>query len=232
MSNQKRHQAGAPESRGGKFAPHVRASDTSALETPKHPSNGLTVPEDWDGEYPLTAASQWVGDRMTGGDTVANPDPVCARCDYAEVSEEGIAYGYNIGPNLIGEIAVGPPLDGESESDYAERVNDALTSEDLTAIDQFFLSEYNAGRTDCGDYGDIALEFYVPYGPEGLEGTSVEQMGDRAESETKLLRARDDWEYGGAMQHKLATALGYRAERSGQDAYAAIQYVKNELVPA
>ncbi len=40
-------------------------------------------------------------------------------------------------------------------------------------------------------------------------------MGDRAESETKLLAAKNEWEYGTAMQRKLAARLGYEYRYEG-----------------
>lgn len=192
-------------------------------------SKGLTIPDGWDGEYPLTAAADRVGDRLECGENLRNPDSTNARCDWAEVGEEGIAYGYNIPVKFIGEITVGEQREDEKDDEYAARVwdTDKVTSQQL---EEFFRTEYNVQVNDAGDYGDFDLEFYIEYGPEGAAGTSIESMGDRVESETKLLAARNEWEYGGGMQSKFATFLGYHSESVFDDAnnYVGSRWMKDE----
>ena len=174
-------------------------------------SNGLTVPQDWDGQYKLTPASSQIGNRLDCNEYLAHPDSaVNARCDYAEIGETGIAYGVNLPASLIGEIVAGEQSADESDDDYFTRV--AQATPDDADIDRFFQEKYGASVLDAGDYGDISVEFFVEYGPEGPKGTSIESMGDRAETETKLLNARNDWEYSGHMQSALAEHLGYHSE--------------------
>ena len=150
---------------------------------------------------------------MSGGEY--GTDPINARCDWAEVSEEGVAYGYDLPVSLVGEIVVGPPLEGETDSDYSERV---IAAADYAKVEEFLAAKYGADVVDNGDNGDLSLEFYVPFGKEGLTGTSIQSMGDRAENETKLLTARNDWEYSGAMQDGLAAHLGYESSSVSDDA--------------
>ncbi len=194
----------------GQFRDKGNGAPEAGITAPAYKSNGLTAPADWHGDYPLHPATDWMGDRMQGGDIVANPDPINARCDYAEVSEEGIAYGYQIPPSLLGEIVAGAQGSDESDSAYAERVNAEGGPVRNQAITEFFRERYGADVLDSGDYGDLDIEFWVPFGQEGAAGTSVEAMGDRAEKETKLQSARNDFEASGVMQSALAAKLGYR----------------------
>ena len=198
----------------GQFRDKCNSEPEAGIVIPVYESNGLTVPADWNGDYRLHPATDWMGDRMQGGEIVAHPDPINARCDYAEVDENGIAYGYELPPSLLGEIVAGPQGDDESDSDYAERVYADDGPERDQAITEFFRERYGADLIDSGDYGNLDLEFFVPYGVEGAAGTSVESMGDRAENETKLLDARNDFEASGSMQAALAAKLGYQIERT------------------
>lgn len=191
-------------------------------------SKGLTVPAGWDGEYTLTAAVDQIDNRLECNERMAHPDAeVNARCDFAEVSEDGIAYGVSMPVSFAGEIVVGPQGPGEDDSEYAGRVAEALP---VGALYDFFAAEYGTSDVnDAGDYGDFNLEFYIEYGPEGAAGTSIEAMGDRVESETKLLAARNEWEYGGQMQSKFAASIGYHSERINEDDRdAGSRWVKDE----
>jgi hypothetical protein len=205
------------------------AAEIENIKSRSHGANGLTRPESWVPGWQLTAAATRIGDRLECGEHLRNPDSTNARCDWAEVGEDGIAYGYNLSAKFIGEITVGEQLEGEKDDEYAGRVWDTekVTSQQL---EEFFAKEYGVQVNDAGDYGDFDLEFYVEYGPEGAAGTSIEAMGDRVESETKLLAARNDWEYGGAMQSKFAAFIGYHSESVLDDAgdYTGSRWVKDE----
>ncbi|WIB65705.1 hypothetical protein [Curtobacterium sp. MCBD17_040] len=202
-----------------------QTSGAGAAQTPTKPAN---YDEYW-GDLPLHSAASLMDTRLDGGDY--GTDPINARADYAEVGEDGIAYGYRVGPDLIGSIVAGDRRDDEDDLDYAERVDKALDDAGITFgdVEEYFRTRYGADASWDGDYGHLAVEFYVEYGPEGATGTSVEQMGDRVESETKLLAARNDYEYGGAMQSHLAEHLGYRSERvSETDFHAGVIWKLDE----
>ena len=57
-------------------------------------SKGLTVPDGWDGEYPLTRAADFIdSDPIECGEDVRYIEAnVNARCDWADVKESGIVY--------------------------------------------------------------------------------------------------------------------------------------------
>lgn len=194
-----------------------------------HGAGALTLPEGWAGGWALHAASEFMDKRMEGGEH--GTDPINARCDYAEVGDIGIAYGYNLPVSLVGEIVVGARLGGESENEYSERV---LAAADYSAVETFLRQRYAADVVYNGDGGDLSMEFFVHYGAEGPARTSVEAMGDRAENETLLLQARNDFEYGGAMQSGLADYLGYEAQavNDASGRYLDTVWVKKDLVPA
>lgn len=184
-------------------------AEIDAVHARRSKLTGLTQPDGWEGDYELTAASSRIGERLECGETLTNPDSVNARCDYAEVDEGGISYGMNMAPAFYTEIVGGERLDGEADDEYNVRAFNELPQ---GALDAFFEEHYGAAVFDQGDYGDFSIEFFVEYGPEGAAGTSVEAMGDRAETETKLLAAHNEWMYGGSMQDKFAEAIGYRSE--------------------
>ena len=195
-----------PRQATGKFAEKQHTSDAvAALPTPGE----LTKPADYDESWgPLTSAASEIGNRLE------ESDGINARAEYAEVGEDGIAYGYTVGPELVGSIVVGDRRDGEDDMDYSERVDRALAEANITAdhLFSYFKQRYGADARWDGDRGDVAVEFYVEYGTEGAAGTSIEQMGDRVENETKLLAARNEYDYGTAMQSHLADHLGYRRD--------------------
>ncbi|MGW8431127.1 hypothetical protein ACWGJ9_08385 [Curtobacterium citreum] len=169
----------------------------------------LTEPHGYDESWgPLTSAASVDGERLDENDGIN------ARAEYAEVGEYGIAYGITVGPELIGSIVVGDRRDGEDEMDYFDRVDDALGEASITEnqLFDYFTKRYGADARWDGDAGHIAVEFFVEYGDEGPAGTSIEAMGDRVENETKLLGARNDYDYGTAMQSHLADHLGYRTD--------------------
>lgn len=185
--------------------------------------SGLTQPDGWEGEYPLTKASTLIGHRLQGGDT-ANADPINARADYAEVTEDGVAYGLTIHVNFFGEI-LGGQRDDEDEMDYAERIAEAF---DSAKVAEFFSQEYGADVMNAGDYGDIGIEFFVKYGVEGAAGTSIEAMGDRVEKETKLLDALNAYSYGAGMTNRFAEFFGYRSESTfDEHGWAGAKWVKD-----
>ena len=173
----------------GQFRDKCNSEPEGGIVIPVYASNGLTVPTGWRGECPLHPATDWMDDRMQGGDVVANPDPVNARCDYAEVDEDGIVYGYELPPSLLGDIVAGPQGADESDSDYAERVDAENGPERDQAVTEFFRERYGADAIDSGDYGSLNLEFFVPYGGEGAAGA--------------------------AMQSALAAKLGYEFQANG-----------------
>ncbi|WIE82822.1 hypothetical protein [Curtobacterium sp. MCPF17_021] len=62
-------------------------------------TSSLTEPHGYDESWgPLTSAESEVGNRLE------ESDGINARAEYAEVGEEGIAYGITVGPELIGSI--------------------------------------------------------------------------------------------------------------------------------
>ena len=179
----------------------------------------LTEPADYDESWgPLTSAASEIGNRLE------ESDGINCRAEYAEVGEDGIAYGYTVGTELVGSIVAGDRRDGEDDMDYSERVDEALAEANITPAHLFdyFKQRYGADARWDGDRGDVAVEFYVEYGEEAAAGTSVEAMGDRVENETKLLAARNDYDYGTAMQSHLADHLGYRTS------YDTGAYVRDE----
>lgn len=181
----------------------------------------LLAPADWNGEYELTPAKKLSGERLF-------TDDCGARASYAEVGEDGITYGYEMNGSLLNEILVGDKLDSEDDSDYALRVYAASTADTWAIAEKFFKDEFGADLIDDGDL-DLAAEFFVKYGTGGVKRACIEEMGERAESETKLLALRDSWEYGGSIQQDLAAKLGYRYERKNTpDDYFAGHYVKKE----
>jgi hypothetical protein len=187
-------------------------------------SAGLThlrAPDDWAGEYELTAVTAYMYNRVEGDDCYA-------RADYAEVNEHGIAYAYRMNASLIGDILVGQQKAGESETDYAERIDAASDQTTWGKVEEFFSKEFSADVNPDGDYGDMTAEFMVEYGSEGVDRASIQQMGDRAESETKLLDLRNSWEYGGHVQDDLARHLGYRYERVENTSEFQGHYVKED----
>ncbi len=203
-----------PRGQAGKFTEKQQSPDEVTVTTPT-----LTRPDGYDESWgPLTSAASEVGNRLE------ESDGINARAEYAEVGEEGIAYGITVGPELIGSIVAGDRHVGEDDMDYSERVDKALDDANITADHLFgyFKQRYGADARWEGDRGDVAVEFYVEYGEEGAAGTSIEAMGDRVENETKLLAARNDYDYGAAMQSHLADHLGYRVD------YDTGEYVRNE----
>jgi hypothetical protein len=182
----------------------------------------LHAPAGWNGEYDLTPVKDYVGGHIKA-------DDIYARADYAVANEEGVAYGFNMNSSLIGDILVGDMLDGELGSDYSDRVYDAMTSTTWVTAEKFFRDEYGSELLTDGDYGDVAVEFFVKYGPGGIKRASTQEMGERAESETKLLALSNSWIAGGSVQSDLAAKLGYRYERQDTpDGSFAGHYVKVE----
>jgi hypothetical protein len=135
-----------------------------------------------------------------------------SRADYAEVGEEGIAYGFSVNPQHLAEIVGGEIRPGESDDDYMERVTKACPDY-YNQLADFFSEEYGADLVDDGGEMDIA-EFYVEYESGGAQKSTIEYMGDRVENETKLLAFQNEWLYGGHMKDAWAKKLGYSFELS------------------
>jgi hypothetical protein len=153
-------------------------------------------------------ASQWVDNRLTEYEDIGHH----SRADYAEVGEEGIAYGLHINPEYLAEVVGGAPHNGESHDDFIERVT---TDEPdyYKELDDFFTEQYGAELLNDGGEMDT-VEFFISYEDGGAEKSTVEYMGDRVEHETKLLALKNEWTYGSTMQSAWAKKLGYRYELS------------------
>lgn len=203
-----------PRGTAGKFTEKQQSPDEVTVTAP-----ALTQPEGYDSGWgALRSAASFAGERLE------ESDGINCRAEYAEVGDDGIAYGYTVGPELVGSIVTGDRGMFEDESEYSARVDEALANAgiDQQQIWDYFQKRYGADARWDGDAGHIAVEFYVEYGDAGAAGSSVEAMGDRVENETKLLAARNDYDYGTAMQSHLADHLGYRTD------YDTGEYVRDE----
>ena len=147
--------------------------------------------------------SDSVDERLTEHD---NPSHY-TRADYAEVSEDGIAYGYAVNPEHLGEVVVGPRLKDESADEYIDRIARACP-EYWGELRTFVQEEYGAELVDDGGEMNV-VEFYSIYEDGDASKSTLEYMGDRVERETKLLDFKNDWEYGTKMQSAWAKKLGY-----------------------
>lgn len=195
-------------------------AEIARLEKATVTVDGMRVPSSWDGGE-LHRVS-WMGERLEA-------DEIGARADYAEIGEAGVSYGYRLGASVLDEIVAGPAREGESEFDYRERADEAWNTSgaDWAQVGQFFLDEYGAELLD--DSGDeLTVEFYVECEDGDTAGSSLELMDERVESETKLLTIRNEYEYGGGLQSKLAAVLGYRYERTSDTDFWAGRWVKDE----
>jgi len=135
-----------------------------------------------------------------------------SRADYAEVTEDGIAYGYSVNPEHLGEVVVGARQKDESADDYLGRIARACPDY-WSELRTFIKEEYGAELVDEGSEMDV-VEFYRVYEDGDATKSTLEYMGDRVEHETKLLDFKNDWEYGTKMQSAWAKKLGYRYELS------------------
>lgn len=184
--------------------------------------DGILAPKDFSGDYELTPASAYVDDRL-----VANTsDPLYARSDWAEVSEDGVTYGVNVNPEMLRSIVIGPQrlADGEGEQSYGDRFDDTFTREDMKKVEAIVKETYDAevNWEGCGDdAGSFTVEWHRPY-PKGETPATVslEYMGAEAEKKTKLLDFTNAYEYGGGVDSQVAAALGFKAV--GTDEHAEI----------
>lgn len=148
-------------------------------------------------------ASEFVDDRLSEFEEPGH----FTRADYAEVGTEGIAYGFTVPPQILGEVAGVTLGEDESLDDYVDRIQKA-EPELYKQLGEFMKERYGAEFIDDGSDYDT-FEFFVPY-PQDCDSddVTIEWMGDHAESTTKLLQFKNELEIGTAMQSALAERLG------------------------
>lgn len=162
-----------------------------------------------DADHKQTIAADYVDDRLTEYDGPGH----FTRADYAEVTSDGITYGFTVSPHILGEVAGVDERDDESLDEYVERVQEA-EPELYKQLGDFMRERYGAEFIDDGG-GYDTFEFHVDYPDDaGADGVTIEWMGDHAESTTKLLQFKNELEYGTAMQSALAERLGRAFELS------------------
>ena len=210
--------------KNGKHTPvrkkiNVDAPDLRELPTVTSPSPSATgfvrmnadyvrIPEGFAPDD-ANVAYNFIGERLDGGDY--GTDPIGARADYAEVTEEGIAYGMNINDEHLGEVFAGRKRNGESDDEYTHRKIEAAA--DNTGVIREYLEEtYGADVGEGNGEDSSTIEFYVEYEDSNPRMSSLEWMGERAERETKLLQFSNDYLYGNNIQRGLAEKAGYHFE--------------------
>jgi hypothetical protein len=151
------------------------------------------------------SAIEYMDEYLQGGDH--SNDPVYARADYAEVGEEGITFGVELNDDHMGEVFAGRKLRRESSDDYRQRCLEAA-AENFDVIQKVLKDKYSAD-INADSEETTRVEFFVPY-PEGSDGdVSMAYMGEKAESDTKLLDLNNDYSYGTDIQNAIAAEAGY-----------------------
>lgn len=160
-------------------------------------------------------AADHVDDRLTEWSGVGH----YSRADYADVTPDGIAYGFTVAPQVLAIVSGVEPEADESIDDYVERVQEA-NPDYYKRLGDILEAEYGCRFLDDGSDFDT-FEFFVEYpadgGPDndgGAAAVTIEWMGDHAEATTKLLAFKNDLEYGTRMQSVIAKGLGMRWELS------------------
>jgi hypothetical protein len=141
-------------------------------------------------------------------DTVLDEDDDvhhASSADWADIEEDGIHYGLRLEVDALGQIAAGL-LGDRFEDEYREAVHEAEPEYSIELRD-FLREEYGAVlRDDVDRFDDV--EFLVEYEEGGARASTIEYMGQRADQETGLLRARNE-ATNGVMLDKFAARLGY-----------------------
>jgi hypothetical protein len=182
----------------------------------------ILIPEGIDADE-ATTASEWIDNRMESN------DPMYARADYAEVTEDGIVYGVNVNDDYLGEVFAGAQLEDEDDDEYRDRCREAY-QENYGEASSAISDAFGADVSEAGDE-QTAFEFYVTY-DEGYDANTIstQWMGDRVESETKLLAFQNSYDVGSGLQDLIAQKMGYewRSTDDEDRRYGDGSWVKSE----
>ena len=161
-----------------------------------YPSDYIRIPQNMTLEE-VRIASDYIDERLDGDDSYS-------RAHWAEVSNEGIAYGVDIMLTAFREDLAGEQRKDETDDEYEERVNEQIENyryEIGEALAQKYGGEFEEGSEE-----QISISFYVEY--EGRPNSeTIEYMGDRVESETKLLDLVNDYDYGGSIGQLIRSVI-------------------------
>jgi len=199
----KKNGTDAPETRDLPQSPVLSAKSRPTIAMN---SDYVRIPEGVSPEH-ANIAYNYIGERLIG----ETDDPIGARADYAEVTEEGVVYGMNVNDEYMGQVFAGRKRDDEDEDEYTQRKIEAA-HENSQIIKAYLEESYGADVGEGNSEDFFTVEFYVEYEDENPRMSSLEWMGERAENETKLLPFSNDYLYGNKMQSGLAEKAGYHYE--------------------
>lgn len=135
----------------------------------KYNPTGMVEPD-------ITAVA--VDDLIRGSALIGQPVPIAAvnaEADAALVTDEGITYLLLIDMDAIRRFVT---TENGGGLDWGK-------------VENWFTTEYGATLRTT-ELGDLTAEIRVPWGKEGADHTSVQSMGERADSETELTGLRYD----------------------------------------